>query len=44
MEKAKTVSEDEFKNGETQMQKATDGMIAKIDELARKKEAELLEI
>jgi ribosome recycling factor len=44
MEKAKTISEDDFKGGEAQMQKATDQAIARIDELARKKEAELLEI
>jgi ribosome recycling factor len=44
MEKAKTISEDDFKGGEAQMQKATDGTISRIDELARKKEAELLEI
>jgi ribosome recycling factor len=44
MEKAKTISEDDFKNGEAQMQKATDASMARIDELARKKEAELLEI
>lgn len=44
MEKAKTISEDDFKNGEAQMQKATDATMAKIDELAKKKEAELLEI
>jgi ribosome recycling factor len=44
MEKAKSISEDDFKSGEVQMQKATDAVMAKIDELARKKEAELLEI
>lgn len=44
LEKAKSISEDEFKSGESQMQKATDGMIGKIDDLGRKKEAELLEI
>lgn len=44
LEKAKSISEDDFKNGETQMQKATDAIVARIDELAKKKEAELLEI
>jgi ribosome recycling factor len=44
LEKAKTISEDDFKNGEAQMQKATDASMARIDELAKKKEAELLEI
>ena len=44
MEKAKSISEDDFKNGEAQMQKATDATMARIDELAKKKEAELLEI
>ena len=44
MEKAKSISEDEFKNGEAQMQKATDATMGRIDELAKKKEAELLEI
>jgi ribosome recycling factor len=44
MEKAKEISEDDFKGAEVQMQKATDQAIAKIDELGRKKETELLEI
>ena len=44
MEKAKTISEDDFKGGEAQMQKLTDGCVGKVDELAKKKEAELLEI
>lgn len=43
-EKAKQISEDEAKDAETQVQKITDTAIARIDELARKKETELLEI
>ena len=43
-EKAKSISEDESKGSEQQIQKFTDSAIAKIDELAKKKEAELLEI
>ncbi len=40
--KAKEISEDEAKNGETQVQKATDAAIKKVDELATKKEQEIL--
>lgn len=43
-EKAKEISEDDSKGSEAQVQKATDAAMAKIDELAKKKEAELLEI
>ncbi len=42
-EKAGT-SQDESKGAETAAQKATDAAISKVDELAKKKESELLEI
>jgi ribosome recycling factor len=44
LEKAKTISQDDSKAGEQQAQKATDASIARIDELGKKKEAELMEI
>lgn len=44
LEKSKEISEDDSKNGETQIQKATDANIVRIDELGRKKESELMEI
>lgn len=40
--KAKEISEDEAKNGEGQVQKLTDAAIKKVDELAAKKEQEIL--
>ncbi len=42
--KDKKVSEDEERRGHDQIQKATDRFIAKVDELARKKEQEILAI
>ena len=44
LEKSKEISEDDSKGAEQQIQKATDAIIARIDELGRKKEAELMEI
>jgi ribosome recycling factor len=44
LEKSKEISEDDSKGGEQQIQKATDAIIVRIDELGRKKEAELMEI
>jgi ribosome recycling factor len=40
--KAKTISEDEEKRGETEVQKLTDQFVAKVDELATAKEKELM--
>jgi ribosome recycling factor len=42
MAKEKHVSQDEERRGHEQIQKGTDRFIAKVDELARKKEQELL--
>ncbi|MES2200886.1 MAG: ribosome recycling factor [candidate division FCPU426 bacterium] len=44
LEKAKEISEDDSKGGETQIQKATDAIITRIDDLGRKKEADLMEV
>ncbi|MFZ2153050.1 MAG: ribosome-recycling factor [Microgenomates group bacterium] len=38
---AKTVSEDEFKRDETELQKVTDSFIAKLEEVSKKKEVEV---
>ena len=43
-QKASEITEDDFKNVEKDMQKATDDYIKKIDELCAKKEKELSEI
>lgn len=42
MAKSKKVSEDEERRGHEQIQKATDKFIAKVDELLKKKEQEIL--
>ena len=42
--KDKTVSQDEERRGHDQIQKSTDRFIARIDELAKKKEQEILSI
>ena len=42
--KSKKVSQDEERRGHDQIQKATDRFIAKVDELAKKKEQEILAI
>jgi ribosome recycling factor len=43
-EKEKLVSEDDLKHGETELQKLTDKYIEKIEELGKRKEAEIMEI
>ncbi len=44
MAKDKKVSEDEERRGHEQIQKTTDRFIAKVDELLKKKEGEILTI
>lgn len=44
MEKAKELTEDEKKSGEDEIQEITDKYIEKVDEVAAKKENELMEI
>ena len=41
---AKTISEDQQKHGEKLVQEMTDEMIAEIDTIGEKKEAELLQV
>ncbi|MDW8325127.1 MAG: ribosome recycling factor [Anaerolineales bacterium] len=43
-EKEKLISEDELRKAEADLQKLTDKYIGKVDELSRRKEAEILEI
>ena len=43
-EKEKEISEDDFKRGETELQKLTDKFIGKIDEIGARKETEVKEI
>ncbi len=43
LEKAKDISEDDAKTGNKKVQEMTDEFIAKLDELLKKKEAEVLE-
>jgi len=43
-EKEKMISEDEFFEGKEEVQKLTDEFIAKIDEIGKRKEEELMEI
>lgn len=42
--KAKEIGEDEEKQAEAEVQKATDGTIARIDDMLKKKEAEILQV
>jgi len=44
MEKNKEISQDEHKRALEQLQKLTDGFIADIEQIARDKEAELMEV
>jgi ribosome recycling factor len=44
MEKDKEISQDEHKRALDQLQKLTDGFIADIEQIARDKEAELMEV
>jgi ribosome recycling factor len=37
----KTVSEDEFRRDETELQKVTDGFIGKLEDISKKKEVEI---
>ena len=43
LEKEKMIDEDELHQGEKDAQKLTDGTIARIDEIGKAKEAEILE-
>ncbi len=43
-EKEKEISEDDFKRGETELQKLTDKYITKVDEIGSRKEAEIKEV
>jgi ribosome recycling factor len=43
-EKEKEISEDDFKRGETELQKLTDKYISKVDEIGARKEAEIKEV
>ena len=43
-EKEKEISEDDFKRGETDLQKLTDKFIARIDEIGGRKETEVKEV
>ena len=38
------ISEDDSRNGQDQVQRLTDGYIAKIDEIVKNKEAEIMEV
>jgi ribosome recycling factor len=44
MKKASEISEDEEKHGEAEVQKLTDSLVSKIDEMLKKKEAEVLHV
>jgi len=44
LEKAKDISKDELKKGETDVQKVTDSAIADVDTVLQKKEADLMEV
>jgi len=44
LEKEKEISEDDFKRGETDLQKLTDKYVTKIDEIGSRKEAEVKEV
>lgn len=44
LEKDKKISEDELKQGETEIQKVTDDHIKKIDEIVKHKEKEVMEV
>lgn len=43
-EKAKKITEDDLRRGQEQMQKITDGFIAKVDDLLQSKEREVMEV
>ena len=44
LEKEKEISQDEHKRAQTKLQEITDGFIAEVDQIAKDKEAELLEV
>lgn len=44
LEKKKEITEDEVKGAETRVQKVTDQFVAKVDELGKQKEAELMSV
>ena len=44
LEKNKQISEDDLKRGQDQIQKLTDGYIAQIADIAKNKEAELMQV
>ena len=44
MQKAKEISEDDFKRGKDRLQKITDSFIAKVEEVGAAKEQEILEV
>jgi len=44
LQKDSTITEDDLRRGETEIQKITDAEIKKVDELLKKKEEEILEI
>jgi ribosome recycling factor len=44
LEKEKEISQDEHKRAQTKLQEITDGFIAQADQIAKDKEAELLEV
>lgn len=43
-EKEKLISEDDLKRGEEDLQKMTDKMVEKVDDLVKRKEAEIMEV
>jgi ribosome recycling factor len=43
-EKEKMISQDDLERGETELQKLTDRYVEKVDELGKRKEAEIMEI
>jgi ribosome recycling factor len=44
LEKNKEISQDDQKRAETQLQKLTDSYIATVDQVAKDKETELMEV
>ncbi len=44
LQKDKVITEDELKGNETKIQKLTDSFVAQVDDLGKKKEAELMQV
>jgi ribosome recycling factor len=44
LEKEKEISQDEQKRAQTKLQEITDSFIAEVDQIAKDKESELLEV